>query len=626
MKMIIIFKYFIIFMSIFKRLLTNKKGSSKSIIKNSVIAGTIIFSGFGNDVLAKGKSYVAVEPLVCDLVKSIALPSDKVTCLVDRKQDVHDLKINPRQAQLLNSADKVFTLGKEMTPTMKNWEDKSNTVVVGVSAIEVENPSSEEGGAFEWAGLFELTAGNYKWSFAKVDGEYADPAMKMVILESDDIELSEELAEELLGSDQNIEKSNNGILSASDKAFVLNFDQKKDITEFNVEIKKDGKYAFFTEHMPFEFEADEHFFKDLAKNDIEPVAQEPDMGGHSEHGAEGFEWAGTFDLKEGSYKWSFAKVDGEYADPAMKMVILKSGDIEESEELAKELLESDDSIYKADNDVLLASSKAISLNFDQGKESTVFNVEIKKSGKYTFFTEHMPFEFEADEHFFKDVSNNDVEPIAQVPDEGDGHHHHHHHGHGSLDPHVWHDPANIIKMSKVISKNLKKDISIFNRKDRKSINERIDSTESLLSGLNEWILDQVTTIPEQDRVLVSKHKAMDYYGAAFGFETVSLLDFLGDSSSLRPENISSTLNMLKEENVKAIFPEQIPASKLLKNLSRQSSVPLASNQIFVDGLMMKGNTISVAVHNTCTIVDSLGGSCDKESGSNLESEWYKLSD
>ncbi len=613
-------------MSIFKRLLTNKKGSSKSIIKNSVIAGTIIFSGFGQDVIAKGKSYVAVEPLVCDLVKSIALPSDKVTCLVDRKQDVHDLKINPRQAQLLNSADKVFTLGKEMTPTMKNWEDKSNTVVVGVSAIEVENPSSEEGGAFEWAGLFELKAGNYKWSFAKVDGEYADPAMKMVILESDDIELSEELAEELLGSDQNIEKSNNGILSASDKAFILNFDQKKDITEFNVEIKKDGKYAFFTEHMPFEFEADEHFFKDLAKNDIEPVAQEPDMGGHSEHGAEGFEWAGTFDLKEGSYKWSFAKVDGEYADPAMKMVILKSGDIEESEELAKELLESDDSIYKADNDVLLASSKAISLNFDQGKESTVFNVEIKKSGKYTFFTEHMPFEFEADEHFFKDVSNNDVEPIAQVPDEGDGHHHHHHHGHGSLDPHVWHDPANIMKMSKVISKNLKKDISIFNRKDRKSINERIDTTESLLSGLNEWILDQVTTIPEQDRVLVSKHKAMDYYGAAFGFETVSLLDFLGDSSSLRPENISSTLNMLKEENVKAIFPEQIPASKLLKNLSRQSSVPLASNQIFVDGLMMKGNTISVAVHNTCTIVDSLGGSCDKESGSNLESDWYKLSD
>ena len=485
-------------MSIFKRLLTNKKGSSKSIIKNSVIAGTIIFSGFGQDVMAKGKSYVAVEPLVCDLVKSIALPSDEVTCLVDRKQDVHDLKINPRQAQLLNSADKVFTLGKEMTPSMKNWENKKNTVVVGVSAIDVDDHSDHGG-------------------------------------------------------------------------------------------------------------HDDH----------------SDHGGHDDHAEGAFEWAGKFQLSKGSYKWSFEKVDGEYADPAMKMVILKSNDIEGSEDLAKELLGSKDSISRKNDGTLIASNKAFVLNFDQRKESTVFNVDIKEDGQYIFFTEHMPFEFEATQHFFKDVSNSDVEPIAQVPDEGEGHHHH---DHGGLDPHVWHDPHNIIKMGDLISKSLKKDISVFNRGDRKLINERFEKADSLLEGLDSWIVEQVSSIPEENRVIVSKHKAMEYYGDAFGFETISLLDFLGDSSSLRPDNISSTLKMLDEEKVQAIFPEQIPASKLLRNLSRQSSVPLASNQIFVDGLMMDGNTVSVAVHNTCTIVDSLGGSCDKESGSNLESEWYKLSD
>ena len=96
-----------------KRLLTNKKSSRNSIIKNSVIAGTIIFSGFGQDVMAKGKSYVAVEPLVCDLVKSIALPSDEVTCLVDRKQDVHDFKINPRQLNYLITPIKYSLLAKK---------------------------------------------------------------------------------------------------------------------------------------------------------------------------------------------------------------------------------------------------------------------------------------------------------------------------------------------------------------------------------------------------------------------------------------------------------------------------------------------------------------------------------
>ena len=261
-------------MSFLKRLLTSKKSSSNSIIKNSVIAGTIIFTGFGQNVLAKGKSYVAVEPLVCDLVKSIALPSDEVTCLVDRKQDVHDFKINPKQAQLLNNADKVFTLGKEMTPSMRNWESKKQTVVIGVSAIEVDDHSDHAGhddhsdhgghddhsdhgghddhaeGAFEWAGKFQLSKGSYKWSFAKVDGEYADPAMKMVILKSNDIEGSEELAKELLGSKFSTRRKNNGTLTASNKAFVLNFDQRKETTVFNVEIKEDGQYTFFTEHMP----------------------------------------------------------------------------------------------------------------------------------------------------------------------------------------------------------------------------------------------------------------------------------------------------------------------------------------------------------------------------------------
>ncbi len=503
-------------MSILKRLLTNKTSSSNSIIKNSVIVGTIIFSGFGQDVLAKGKSYVAVEPLVCDLVKSIALPSDEVTCLVDRKQDVHDFKINPRQAQLLNNADKVFTLGKEMTPSMRNWESKKQTVVIGVSAINVDDHSDHGG-----------------------HDDHSDHSAKV----------------------------------------------------------------------------DDH--SDHGGHD-----DHSDHGGHDDHAEGAFEWAGKFQLSKGSYKWSFAKVDGEYADPAMKMVILKSNDIEGSEDLAKEILGSRFSTRRNNNGTLTASNKAFVLNFDQRKESTVFNVEIKEDGQYTFFTEHMPFEFEANEHFFKDALNSDVEPIAQVPDEGEGHHHHH--DHGGLDPHVWHDPHNIIKMGNVINESLKKDAS--KRSIRKQINERFEKADSILEDLDSWIVEQVGSIPEENRVIVSKHKAMEYYGDAFGFETISLLDFLGDSSSLRPKNIKSVLKELKEDNVLALFPEQKPASKLLRNLSRQSSIPISPDQIFVDGLMMDGNTVSVAVHNTCTIVDSLGGSCDKESGSNLESEWYKLSD
>ena len=473
---------------------------NKTVLKSSLVAGAFLFSGINQTAQANTKSIVAVEPLVCDVFSAIAPPSTPVTCLIDRKQDVHDVKITPRQAQTLKSANQVFTLGSEMTPAIKKWLDNPLTVVVGVSAIEID------------------------------------------------------------------------------------------------------------EH----HDHDDHGDHSTAKHD--------DHDDHDDHGEGAFEWAGVFDLSAGTYKWSFAKVDGDYADPAMKMVILNSDDIEASEELAKELLGSKNSETKSNNDKLFAQEKAYFLSFNEKKDITTFTLEIKKAGKYAFFTEHMPFEFEADEHFFKDVSGDDVEPIAQVPDEGD----HHHHDHGGLDPHIWHDPHNIIKMGNVISKNINKKISFFDRETKKVLKERTQAVNSILEDLDLWTQKQVATIPTDRRTIVSKHKALEYYGDAFGLKTLILLDFLGDSSSLRPETISTVIAELKEENVNVLFAEQKPPSKLLKNLSRQTSTPIARNQIFVDGLMLEGNTVSVAVHNTCTIVDSLGGECDEKEGDELESKWNDL--
>ncbi|AIQ98056.1 metal ABC transporter solute-binding protein, Zn/Mn family [Prochlorococcus sp. MIT 0801] len=487
---------------------------NKTFLKSSLVAGAFLFSGINQSAQANSKPIVAVEPLVCDVVSAIAPPSTPVTCLIDRKQDVHDVKITPRQAQTLKSANQVFTLGSEMTPAMKKWLDNPLTVVVGVSAIEIDDHHDDH----------------------------------------DDHSASKD---------------------------------------------------------------DDHDDHSAAKHD-----DHDDHDDHSDsHGEGDFEWAGVFDLSAGTYKWSFAKVDGDYADPAMKMVILNSGDIEASEELAKELLGSKNSETKRNNDKLVAQEKAYFLSFNEKRDTTTFTVEIKKAGKYAFFTEHMPFEFEADEHFFKDISGDDVEPIAQVPDEGD---HHHHHDHGGLDPHIWHDPHNIIKMGNVISKNINKKISFFDRETKKVLKERTEAVNSILEDLDLWTQKQVATIPTDRRTIVSKHKAMEYYGDAFGLKTLSLLDFLGDSSSLRPETISTVIAELKEENVNVLFAEQKPPSKLLKNLSRQTSTPIARNQIFVDGLMLEGNTVSVAVHNTCTIVDSLGGECDEKEGDELESKWNDL--
>ena len=125
----------------------------------------------------------------------------------------------------------------------------------------------------------------------------------------------------------------------------------------------------------------------------------------------------------------------------MKMVFLPTSSdgeegIEEQEEVAERLIRSQSSVKRNHDGRLTPNEEnAYQLVFDANRNVTELRITIKNEGAYAFFTEHMPFEFEANEHFFKDVAGDDVEPIAQVPDEGD---HHHHHDHGGLDPHVWH--------------------------------------------------------------------------------------------------------------------------------------------------------------------------------------------
>ena len=39
---------------------------------------------------------------------------------------------------------------------------------------------------YEWAGIFETPGNSYMWTAQKVNGEYADPAMKLVALPATD--------------------------------------------------------------------------------------------------------------------------------------------------------------------------------------------------------------------------------------------------------------------------------------------------------------------------------------------------------------------------------------------------------------------------------------------------------
>lgn len=150
--------------------------------------------------------------------------------------------------------------------------------------------------------------------------------------------------------------------------------------------------------------------------------------GHENCAAEGgaaHEWAGAFDLKPGLYRWHLAKKGGKYADPTMKIVALaQAGEdaIKKATPQAAALLASDNGTVVEQGGLLVAGKLCV-MRFDNGRETTLFEFRPPAAGRYVFYTEHVPYEFEVSEHFFKDAEGRDVEPVAEETVGGHGHAH-----------------------------------------------------------------------------------------------------------------------------------------------------------------------------------------------------------
>ena len=310
-----------------------------------------------------------------------------------------------------------------------------------------------------------------------------------------------------------------------------------------------------------------------------------DHDGHDDHddhghGAHAFEWAGLFELKAGTYKWSFAKVDGDYADPAMKMVILSAHDIEEVEETAEKLLESETAEAKKDGETLVVKNNSYSLNFDANKDVSVFEVKIAKDGKYAFFTEHMPFEFEANEHFFKDKAGKDLEPIAQEPeadnhghgehakkedghDDHDDHDGHEGHNHGEFDPHIWLDPINakviLFEMSKHLIENDPSNETAYRANLSKAYKEIDKLTNDVTAELNESTASIVF------------HDAYQYFEKRFN---VNILGAFTVNTDVLPgaEQLTEIREVIEHDKVACVFSEPQFNPDIIKAVAKDTNI------------------------------------------------------
>jgi manganese/iron transport system substrate-binding protein len=173
------------------------------------------------------------------------------------------------------------------------------------------------------------------------------------------------------------------------------------------------------------------------------------------------------------------------------------------------------------------------------------------------------------------------------------------------DPHVWHSIENTVKMVELIQ-------SIFLQANPQAADQYIQNSTTFtekLWKLNAWVIDQIATIPEGQRVLVTTHDSLNYYVNAFSLEDYQTLHGLSAESSPTASQVRQLSAEIKQTGVPTIFAESTASDRVMQNVARAAEVKLSPEKLYADGLGEAKNYVEMMSHNTCAIVDGLGGKC-----------------
>lgn len=178
------------------------------------------------------------------------------------------------------------------------------------------------------------------------------------------------------------------------------------------------------------------------------------------------------------------------------------------------------------------------------------------------------------------------------------------------DPHIWHNARHNAAMVEVIATALAE----VNPDLSSRYQAQADQLTTQFTTLDQWIQEQVSTVPAANRRLVTTHDSFRYFAEAYGFEIKGALSGLSTEEQPSPRALTALVDQIKAATVPAIFAESTTNPELIQTVANNAGVAVAKQPLMVEGPggpdSAAPTTQAMLVVNTCTIVNALGGTCD----------------
>jgi len=134
----------------------------------------------------------------------------------------------------------------------------------------------------------------------------------------------------------------------------------------------------------------------------------------------------------------------------------------------------------------------------------------------------------------------------------EGHDDHDGHNHGAYDPHFWFDPNRVAYAAEFIESKLVE----FDPSNASDYEAAGSAYVTELKGLVSQVSELISSVPSQNRKLITTHESLGYLEAKFGLEVLStIIPDLDSSNEISPAQLVGVIDVIEDNNVQVIFIE-----------------------------------------------------------------------
>lgn len=179
---------------------------------------------------------------------------------------------------------------------------------------------------------------------------------------------------------------------------------------------------------------------------------------------------------------------------------------------------------------------------------------------------------------------------------------------GHYDPHIWFN----VKLWMQATERVKEALIKEDAAHKEDYEQNAAAYLKKLEELNTYAKEQIASIPEASRVLVTAHDAFGYFGDAYGIKVMGLQGISTDAE-YGLKDVQNLVNVLVNQRIKAVFIESSVSPKaieaVVQGAKEKGHEVKIGGELFSDAMgeagTPEGTYIGMVRHNIDSIVAAL---------------------